>query len=287
MAGSKNMTGYNRRVETVPANSMLTMDFEATPNYFKVHNQGAGTLYCSITNFPTTKVYDFAVNGGGSKLYASPHNKQRLYVYNPSGSACSIVVVTLEAEFDPAVLAFTDLQFDLAGATLETSNVVSSFTTSLPAGNNLLGKVDVTSLPALPAGSNSIGKVDVNGWANLLNTMATADKQKDYTEILNSILNTVAQSSGGAVNVKNGYFEGAVTSAGNTITLDISKAIKFNFITNDGENDVVVKLSDSEGVHNVTLKAGECLNDLETMVSSVVFSSASGSTVRALWTVKG
>lgn len=38
---------------------------------------------------------------------------------------------------------------------------------SLPVGANVIGKVDVNSLPALPAGSNVIGHVDVDSLPSL------------------------------------------------------------------------------------------------------------------------
>lgn len=46
----------------------------------------------------------------------------------------------------------------VSGGRLWTSAIVTS---SLPAGNNNIGDVDVASLPALPAGTNNIGDVDV------------------------------------------------------------------------------------------------------------------------------
>lgn len=290
-----NQSTYSRRVETVPANSVLTVEYTDTkPNYFKIFNQGTGKLKCSTNGFPNAKNFDFAVKGSGSKLWAEPTQKTRLYLFNESGSPCTVSIMSFQAEFDPAALALSDMEIDLSGMNVETSMVISAFNSALPTGSNNIGNVGVTTLPALPTGSNSIGKVDVNGWANLLSTIAKAENQKDYTNALTNILEAISNieitggGEGGSTAYTTKALEGNATSTAQNISNPDNKVIKFSFFTNDGENDIVLTFTQADNsTVSISIKGGESLNDFESRFTNCKIVAGNTTPFRALWTVKG
>ena len=117
--------------------------FDVRPNYFRVQNFGAGKIYCGTTKIPTDHQYDFAVKADGVKMFAEPHRRSYVHIYNPTGTAIRVRVVAFYAEFDPLALAFSEMEFDFAGTTLETSTEISAFKSPLPSGTNKIGVVDV------------------------------------------------------------------------------------------------------------------------------------------------
>lgn len=93
---------------------------------------------------------------------------------------------------------------------------------------------------SLPQGNNKIGSVDV------INQIL----KKLYSDTL--ISQTTAQ------------------------TVNVSGTNYINFISNDGTSDVIVGLISPSGTSNITLKAGETINDIAYSVSSIKFTPISG-----------
>lgn len=163
MADKKSYSGYTTLHVTVPAFSVMSIDYKDTkPNYFRVSNNGAGMLYASTTKNPTATQYDFAIRPAAMQMFAEPFFRDRLYLYNPTGSDINAVVLTFAAEFEPLTLALSGIEILMPDEITSTS-AISSFSCSLPAGVNKIGKVDVENLPALPSGNNTIGKVSLTG----------------------------------------------------------------------------------------------------------------------------
>ena len=160
MADKKTYTGLSKNYATVPAFSITTIDYlDTKPNYFRVQNRGTTEIYCSTNNMPTTKHYDFAVAGKKMKMFAEPYNRTRLYIFNPSGSDVEVAVLSFQAEFEPLTLALSEIEVEMPKE-FENSMAITSFNAPLPAGNNKIGKVEITN-DSLPAGNNMIGKVEV------------------------------------------------------------------------------------------------------------------------------
>lgn len=127
------------------------------PNYFRVTNNGSGRLFFACTRTPTAINYDFVCDGENVAMWCEPHERNRLFIFNPTGSDIAVDVMSFYAPFDPLALAFTALKLDFSATSIETSTAIDSFKTSLPSGDNHIGSVSV-------------------------------DNQKDYTTVLNNIL---------------------------------------------------------------------------------------------------
>lgn len=144
MTSMKQLYGMQRQDLVIPAYTMKSVFFDTiNPNYFRVHNQGAGTLYCGTSHQPTTKQYDFAVGGDKLQTYAEPTGRSVLFIYNPTGSEIPVTLLTFKAEFDPLALVLSNISLDFSGTTIETSGTIESFKTSLPAGANKIGSVEI------------------------------------------------------------------------------------------------------------------------------------------------
>lgn len=280
------MSNFNRQVVIVPAYEVATVDFMGViPNYFRVQNGGASTIYCSANNIPTKNRYDFSVSGGGLSMYAEPNTKSKLHIYNPTGSAITCTVITFAGEFDPMILALSNIEVDMPN-NIETSNVIGGFSASLPVGANKIGKVDVDNWPTDYAKeAKQKDYSDVLG--NIYNQLQA---DPDYTAKLNEILTVLGNVSGGS---GGGSVSPVVTtsfgggSADTTLTAPAGKKIcEIVFFSNDSEGDMTLTHVDYEGNSTViTIKAGEVLNNVVTWANSVSI-VCNGGAYRYGWTVK-
>lgn len=262
------MTNFNRQVVTVPAYDVATVDFMGVfPNYFRVQNSGSAAVYCSPNNIPTKNRYDFSVSGGGLSMYAEPNVKSKLHIYNPNGSPVNCTVITFAAEFDPAILALSNIEVDMP-TSIESSNIIGGFSASLPMGTNKIGKVDVDNFPA---------------------DYAKEANQKDYTATLTEILNALGGVSGGGsgggssawdangvqdvisalenVASQNGFkllnTNGVATSGGYSVDHTQNNVRKIITLSNDGEEAITITLTNYDGsTCDIVLNGGEVLNDV-------------------------
>lgn len=116
--------------------------FEAIkPNYFRVTNNGTGRLFFACRNIPTAVNHDFVCDGSSVALWCEPHERNRLFIFNPTGVDMAVDVMSFYAAFDPLALAFSALKLDFSGTTIETSTSIAAFNSPLPKGNNVIGKV--------------------------------------------------------------------------------------------------------------------------------------------------
>lgn len=144
MSDMKTLYGMKKQNLVIPAYSMQSVFFDTiNPNYFRVHNQGAGTLYCGTSHQPTDRQYDFAVGGEKMQAYAEPTGRSVLFLYNPTGSPIPATILTFKAPFDPLALVLANLSLDFSGTKIETSGTIESFKTPLPAGANKIGSVEI------------------------------------------------------------------------------------------------------------------------------------------------
>ena len=150
MADMKTMYGMIKQNIVIPAYSLKSVFFDTVnPKYFRVHNQGNGTLYCGTSHQPTDRQYDFAVGGLKMQMYAEPTERSVLFLYNPTGSDIPATVLTFQAKFDPLALILANMSLDFSGTTVETNGAIDSFKTSLPEGFNHLGGVNIDNPEAL------------------------------------------------------------------------------------------------------------------------------------------
>jgi len=288
MADRKTLSALTKVRVEIPAYSTNIVDYMDTkPNYFRVQNQGDATIYCGLASMPTDKSFDFSVKGQTMKMYAEPFKRPKLYLYNPSGSPVTAIVVSFQADFDPLAIALSEIQLDFSAATLEVDSTISSFKAALPTGSNKIGKVDLDG--AIPAGTNNIGKVDVNSLPAAIQTKLAALPNKDYTTALANILAAIGNISSGSggdgawtaaqiasllgynanldgINSKlavlAAYDHTAPTSKtylGTAAQSYTGKVIKM--ISNDGENSLVISYTGGGSAQTFTLGPGESITD--------------------------
>ena len=198
----------------VPAYGYATIQYaDSFPNYFRVQNAGKAKVLCGTAVIPSPGRYDFQAPPEGLQMYAEPNKRSRLYLYNPSGTACECTVLAFEAPFDPLALALGGMEVRINTEGLSISTEITAFDSPLPAGSNKIGNVGVTG--SLPAGTNEIGVVGLNA----------ASLQK-LSDIISTLIN-----QGGAIGSK-------ITATNNLLT-----DIKSLLTSIDG------KLTDAEGVN--------------------------------------
>lgn len=254
----KNISGFTTTPVTVPAYSVATLDFDdSKPNYFRVSNSGGGTIYGSTTRMPTANSFDFSVPGNSNKMFAEPFNRNHLYLFNGSGSPVNVVVLSFAADFDPLTLAFGDISVDMGNVSMG-AITVQAFNSALPTGNNKIGKVDVSSLPALPAGGNNIGSINVDklpalpAGTNNIGSVTVAE----MAEILAAVKQTAKASK-----VLSRMGQDTATTSGVTYSAgDNYRISEVDFVSNDGETDISMTVTEIDGTANsMTIKAGEVM----------------------------
>lgn len=288
MSEKMTMTNFNRQLVTIPPYEVATVDFMGVlPNYFRVQNSGSASVFCSPNNMPTRTRYDFSVSGGGLSMYAEPTTKSKLHIYNPNGSDVTCTVITFAAEFDPLILALSNIEVDMPNS-IETSNVIGGFSTSLPQGSNVIGQVGITNFPADYA--KAANQKDYSELLTNLFNVVSADP--NYSDVLQQILAAVkaggGSGGGGSVSISpvvTTAFGGG--SADITLTAPEGKKIcELDFFSNDSEGDMVLTHEDYEGnTSSLTVKAGEVLHDIETWANSISI-VCNGGAFRYGWTVK-
>lgn len=254
MAIDKKYNNLTRKSVVIPAYSVATVEYnDSMPNYYRVMNMGEGKLYCGTSAIPTANRFEFSVGPHKIKLYTEPSRRNNLYIYNPSGSEVGVVIVSFEAEFDPATLALADLEFDMTTQIVQSESVITGFNQPLPAGSNKIGNVGVTG--ALPAGSNNIGKV-------------TVANQVDYGEYITAIrdaINALESRSRKFTHCK----AGNATAAGITYT-SAATICDIALLSNDGEADLTLTITESDNtVNSIVVKGGEKLEHIECTIASV------------------
>ena len=175
---------------TISAQSTATVNFGGvSPNYYMITNGGSSDLYLGITMMPTKDFYDMRIPAGSTKLYSDGLGHQNIYIFNPAASSANIIVASFEAEFSPVVLAMNGFGASFENIEITASGSISSFETSLPAGSNTIGKVNISG--AIPSGSNVIGKVGLSDEA--VTQIANVQKSNSQIETLLTELLEVSQ----------------------------------------------------------------------------------------------
>lgn len=156
---------------TLPPQSVYDVVFPDTkPNHFNINNLSPSNIYLGINTIPSKQTYDMMVSANGENMHARDLGVTRVMLYNDSVNTARIVLTSGEDKFNPAILASRGGNAIVSGGGSGGGGggVITGFTASLPSGNNNIGRVAVTEMPAidfvlgaLPPGSNTIGKVEV------------------------------------------------------------------------------------------------------------------------------
>ena len=251
MPDRKTYTGYSKKVVSVPAGSVTSVDYlDTKPNYFRVQNQGTSAVYCSTANMPTTKIYDFMVSGGGLKAYAEPTNRTRLFIYNPNNTPVDCVVVSFAADFEPLAMVMSELEIEIP-KNVEMNGFITGFGTALPTGNNKIGKVDLASFPDLQYNGKTY-----SFWQTFLNTCEFTKKLANLA-VVHGLC--VSGNSNKTITATTGY-----------------EICEVAFLSNDSETDnLTVSVFCATLNHNTSmvLKPGEVLNNVKFRASSLTITA--------------
>lgn len=289
MPANLKYTNLDRREISIGAYQTAAIDFiDGKPNYFRVQNPNNTSIYCGTTRHPSENMYDFSVAPNKAKAYAEPFQRSRLYVFNPSGNTINVIVVSMAAEYDPLSMMLGDMEVDFSASSIGVTSSIDSFNTSLPAGSNMIGKVQVSSLPSIPAGSNKIGNVGISGTVvtsnaddvtNIKNNVGDIQSKLDSLLVespvsgkttLVDIVYALLQIIDVMTKIHSDEFANKVstyeeTNANGEKILCESGYTVIHMLTNDGENDFNLCLfgNSDTAYRNIKIKAGESISDFK------------------------
>jgi len=282
MTSLKQSTWRERQMDLHPGLNEITFP-DTLPNYVQINNLGSSELFFGASIIPDTNVYDKSIAPYGEVLYARDTGLSRCQIYVKGSNKCRVTVISFEDAFNPAAMVSQNVTVS-GGSGGGSGGVITGFSVPLPAGNNNIGKVVVTSMPpvsldlqTLPPGSNSIGKVEVSklpalpagtshiGTVNVANGLTIVDMPPVNLSGGVTITNTEFTV---ASNTDHYHFNGDVGTT--EIVIDFEFVIKnFNYITNDDTvNSLLIAFNDDSttsafsGKNGVILlRAGETLAD--------------------------
>ena len=192
---SKKLTtasSWRREVVEVKAGSHYEIDFlDTKPNTFYAMNRGDNTVYVGITNIPSKKDYEFKVESLSSKVFGRPFGTSKLYLFNPSSTDVFMDVYSYDGDFDINVLKDLSVNINGSGGSGGSTfdGIIQGFSdkTSLPSGNNLIGRVGVHN----PKEVGNWSDEDVISVIQYLQNMLvnSADIEHNLTDIIDTISN--------------------------------------------------------------------------------------------------
>lgn len=130
------------------------------PNYFIIVNNSAETLFVGVSPNVDNTSFEIVVPAMGTRTYARPDPPHELWFF--ATGAATVYIGSMEKEFDPSMINQTQEIAGVAANGMLGVVDIRSILNALPAGANLIGSVDIASLPALPVGGNLIGSVNLN-----------------------------------------------------------------------------------------------------------------------------
>lgn len=280
----KTNSTWREQTLTLPPKTVYDVVFPDTkPNHYHINNLSSAMIYLGVSVLASPKTYDIAVTGNGDNIHARDLGVTRITLYNDSPDKARIVLTTFEEKFNPSVLAGRGGSVMVSSGGGGAGGVITGFNASLPSGDNNIGRVKVTEMPAidfvlstLPAGSNMIGKVEVAK----LPPLASVNGKIGDVGILGGVTITsmpaVDLQVSKDLNVKeksyNDFFyqEPNVEQTEVTFTTDLSRII---FISNDGQNPLKVTLNN----RTITLLQNEVIEELPLITKTIKLVRPSGS----------
>lgn len=295
----KTNSTWREQTLTLPPKTVYDVVFPDTkPNHYHINNLSAAPIYLGVSVLASPKSYDIAVTGNGDNIHARDLGVTRITLYNDSPDKARIVLTTFEDKFNPAVLAGRGGSVTVSGGGGGggAGGVITGFNASLPSGDNNIGRVKVTEMPAidfalstLPAGSNMIGKVEVAK----LPPLASVNGKIGDVGILGGVTITSMPPvtvTDKATSDKHISWDAYVAKTVESFTIPTGLT-RFVFITNDGNTDLYIMFdsltateTSNRGLNGyILLRPGETLNDLTRVANKINFVRKDGAgTVRFL-----
>lgn len=240
-------------------------------------------IYLGVAVIASPQSYDIAVTGNGDNIHARDLGSTRITLYNDSPDKARIVLTSFEDKFNPAVLAGRGGSVTVTGGGGGAGGVITGFNASLPSGDNNIGRVKVTEMPAidfvlgtLPAGTNMIGKVEVSKLPPLSSIGGKIGDVGILGGVTITSMPAVDLQVSKDLNVKeksyNDFFyqEPNVEQTEVVFTTDLSRII---FISNDGQNPLKVTLNN----RTITLLQNEVIEELPLITKTIKLVRPSGS----------
>lgn len=291
-----------QRLVTIPPNSRIVVDFPDTkPNYFYLNNLSVSEVYLGVTMIPDQVRYDKMVGPSQETIFARDQGVTSIQLFNGTGAEAVIDLTTFEKEFDPNVLASASVSVSgSGGGGGDFDGIIRGFTAPLPAGNNdigkvivsqmpaitveqgplpegnaNIGKVQVTSLPSLPTGSATIGNVGVVGGVTI-DSMPAVSLNGDVT---------LADNATFAIKGASQYYHYNASVGTTEVVVSLGfEATNFKYISNDDSaNDLLIAFNTgvTTGSENglggvIRLKPGETLQELNVKATTIKFRRAAG-----------
>lgn len=176
MGNYKNNGTWREQSVTLQPSQPETIYFnDSIPNHIQISNSSPNPLYVGVNGSVNASTYDLVIPAYATRLYARMIGSSRVYLYTDATEPVSIQVTSWEAEFNPAsvaqsmeltgsgpdgLLGIVEINNILsalpAGENVIGGVIISDYAKPLPTGNNLIGRTE------LAAGTQVIGKVDVN-----------------------------------------------------------------------------------------------------------------------------
>lgn len=280
----KTNSTWREQTLTIPSKTVFDVVFPDTkPNHYHINNLSAAPIYLGTTTLASPKTYDIVVNGNGDNMHARDLGVTRITLYNDSPDKARIVLTTFEDKFNPAVLAGRGGSVTVTGGGGGAGGVITGFNASLPSGDNNIGRVKVTEMPAidfvlgtLPAGTNNIGKVEVSKLPPLASVGGKIGDVGIQGGVTITSMPAVELEVSKDLNVKeksyNDFFyqEPNVEQTEVVFTTDLSRII---FISNDGQNPLKVTLNN----RTITLLQNEVIEELPLLTKTIKLVRPSGS----------
>lgn len=285
---------------SVQPKSVLTYVFPDTkPNHYDINNLSPAELYAGVRVLPSTLEYELNVPSNGRNILARMDGASQIQIYNGSDVPGRFILTTFNAEFNPAVLANNGggVITGGGGGGVSSEVLVNGFKSALPAGNNNIGQVIVTQMPAvqfvmdtLPTGTNLIGNVGVTKLPPLAEGTSYVGRVGVEGGVsINSM--PPVQVTNDPVRGSHFHWESVIGLTKVDCVITGGDVIKFSYIVNEGDTDLFLNFdsntvdpSNTSGANKtIRLKAGEQLTEFTRKSTKLSFIRLTGTgTVRLL-----
>lgn len=263
------VTNLSKSKHTIKAQSTETINFMgAYPNYYRITNASNTNLYMGVSMTPTKNFYDMVVPAGSTKLFVDAYGHDNLYMYNPSTENANILITSFKAEFNPTVLAVSEIGTDFSDITINADTAIKSFECPLPSGNNTIGKVGLET--AVAKDIQDIKTVAGGTYTNSENLKTSVSNI--YNFLLNGITKTNISNIKSDLSTVKSDFKQHMSNFANVNTNNLTPIkeqlqsiysklnLINNYLTDDSKNNVISKELVLQYTASYTMKSGNTKN---------------------------
>ena len=200
---------------TIKAQSTQTISFMgANPNYYRVTNGGSTPLYLGVSMMPTEHFCDQKIPPATTKVFVDAYGHEEIYIYNPSITDANIVITSFSADFNPTVLALSDIGQDFSSiefsGEVDASGDLKTLITNIKnnsANNSTTLDTILSELELIKESVTTLKEIPCTKWYKGTNTDAENKYTMQYIELLSNDSDTdlfVTISSTGNITLKPG-----------------------------------------------------------------------------------